>query len=280
MSADEAADKPSDSTNVDDGNQTPAKRFGRLVRDRRKRILLLAVAAPGVVLITIVAMWMPDHFREKEVDAGPKQTPQELFTQEFEQVREQQLETFHLPSSEVTDEMVAAIADIDWVETMILDKGAVSDRSLETISKLPNLQHLRLRLSPITDEGLKTISSCQSLWYLNLPHADCTSAGVAELQNLKNLRQLRLGSKQLGNEVTEEIAKLNGLRSVHLIGIPITDDGLEILAAMPHLESLYLDDSAVTEAGWERLFRDHPNLHVHVNQRHHDRDPKSHRHHD
>jgi hypothetical protein len=280
MSGDETADKSSDSTNVDGDNQTPGKRFGRLANDRRKRILLLAVVGPGMVLITMVALWMADRFREEEVDAGPIQSPQELFTQEFEQVREKQLETFHLPNSEVTDEMVATIADLDWIETVILDKGVVSDRSLETISKLPNLQHLRLRLSPITDEGLKTISNCQSLWYLNLPHSDCTSAGVAELQNLKNLRQLRLGSKQLGNDVTEEIAKLNGLRGVHLIGIPITDDGLEILAAMPHLESLYLDDSAVTEAGWERLFRDHPDLHVHVNQRHHDRDPKGHRHHD
>jgi hypothetical protein len=83
----------------------------------------------------------------------------------------------------------------------------------------------------------------------------------------------------LGNEVTREIATLPSLRVIHLIGVPVTDEGLKTLAEMPYLESLYLDDCAVTEAGWDWLFREHPHLHVHVNQAHHDRDPKRHEHH-
>jgi hypothetical protein len=47
---------------------------------------------------------------------------------------------------------------------------------------------------------------------------------------------------------------------------------------MPNLQSLYLDDSLVTETGWEWLFEEVPNLHVHVNQQHHDRDPQAHQH--
>jgi hypothetical protein len=54
---------------------------------------------------------------------------------------------------------------------------------------------------------------------------------------------------------------------------------LKTLAAMKQLESLYLDDCAVTEAGWNWLFREHPDLHIHVDQNHLDRDPSAHKHH-
>ena len=76
------------------------------------------------------------------------------------------------------------------------------------------------------------------------------------------------------------LTQIRSLRGIHLIGVPITDEGLKKIAAMPYLESLYLDDSAVTEAGWAWLFREHPHLHVHIDQYHHDRDPKAHDHRD
>ena len=124
--------------------------------------------------------------------------------------------------------------------------------------------------------------------HLNLPHADCTSEGIAALAKLKRLRQLRIGSSRLGNEVSREIARIKSLRGIHLIGVGLTDDGLKVLTGiperpekelgLPNLESLYLDDSAVTSAGWEWLFKTHPQLHVHVDQQHHDRDPKAHAH--
>lgn len=280
MPGEETAAAPATATTTEGGDQGKPKRFGSFGDDRRKRIVWLTIAIPTMVVLTMTALWVADRMRQEEFDPGPQYSAQELFEQECNYVRETQRTTLHLLDSEVTDDLVQSIADMDWLEAVIFDQGVVTDRSFETFKTLPKLQHLRLRLSPITDAGMETISGCQSLWYLNLPHADCTAAGVAHLQNLPRLRQLRLGSKRLTNDVTEQIAKMDGLRGVHLIGIPITDDGLEILAQMPHLESLYLDDSAVTEAGWERLFREHPDLHVHINQRHHDRDPKSHRHHD
>ena len=279
MSVDQTAEE-TPTVGTDEHGSSIAQRLRSTFGNRRNKILFLAIICPATVLVTLSALWILDDSDDAQVELGPQLTPQQVFDQECKVVREKRLETLHLADSKVTDEMVARIADMDWLEAVIFDQGVLTDDSLTTLQQLPSLNHVRLRNSPITDEGFKTISQMQTLWYLNLPHADCTSTGVAHLQKLPQLRQLRLGSKRLGNDVTEQIAKMKGLRGVHLIGIPITDDGLEILAGMPHLESLYLDDSAVTEAGWERLFRDHPDLHVHVNQRHHDRDPKAHRHHD
>ncbi len=186
----------------------------------------------------------------------------------------------HVTRFEVNDAMISQVIELSSIETLIIDKGILTDQSISVLTALPKLQHLRLRDSPITDEGLKTLAQCESLWYINLPHANCTSEGVAALAALPRLRQLRLGSPRLGNDVTRAIKTLESLRGLHLIGVAVTDEGLQTIASMPNLESLYLDDSAVTEAGWDWLFNNHSHLHVHVDQQHHDRDPKRHVHHD
>ena len=90
------------------------------------------------------------------------------------------------------------------------------------------------------------------------------------------LRNLRLGIKDGNNRHGRAVATLSRLRTVHLIRVAITDEGLQALAKMPQLESLYLDDSSITDAGWTWLFEENPQLHVHINQKHHDRDPQKH----
>ncbi len=249
----------------------------RRTRNRRTRRILLATILIG--MLVGFGIWSRGQFSQAGGEPEPSISPRVLFEQRCEEIRRSGGDTLQITDFAVDDEMVKSIAGLDSLVTVIFDQGAVSDQAIETIAGLPNLQHLRLRLSPIGDAGMKRIATMESLWYLNLPQAECTAEGVAELAALPRLRQLRLGSRNLGNEVTHAIEQIESLRGIHLIGIGVTDEGLRRLAGMQHLESLYLDDSAVTEAGWEWLFDRHPHLHVHVNQMHHDRDPKAHEHH-
>jgi hypothetical protein len=249
----------------------------QLRRRRNHRLLVIACLLTAVFVFTL--SWSRGVFRRDRGTEVLAIVNSALFEQQCSEVKKDELKKLHVSEFEVDDAMIPQISEFDWLETLIVDRGIVTDESMETIAKLPNLQHLRLRLSPIGDEGLKRLSTMQSLWYLNLPHAKCTAEGIGALSAIPRLRQLRLGSTELGNDVTREIATITSLRGVHLIGIAVTDEGLKTLAAMPHLESLYLDDSAVTEAGWDWLFREHPYLHVHIDQDHHDRDPKAHKHH-
>ncbi len=180
--------------------------------------------------------------------------------------------------TEIDDSTFNQILELPWLETLIVDEGVLTDLSAEKLKSFERLRHLRLRMSPISDEGMMHISQIESLWYLNIPHAQCSEVGVSYLQKLPALRQLRLSSPDLGNAVANEIAAITTLRSLHLIGVPITDQGLRVIATLPNLQSLYLDDSMVSEDGWEWLFEEAPHLHVHVNQKHHDRDVDSHDH--
>jgi hypothetical protein len=42
---------------------------------------------------------------------------------------------------------------------------------------------------------------------------------------------------------------------------------------LPGLQTLYLDGAGVSDEAWSRYFQRHPDVHVHVDQAHHDRDP-------
>lgn len=249
------------------------------VRNRRRRNRLLALAFLLTVVFILTVLTKQGVFDRNRSDGVPRIVPAVLFDQLCKETRKDQDPTLHVTDFEVNDAMVQQLADIECIETLIFDQGVVTDEAIKIISELPKLQHLRLRLSPIGDEGLKMLANTETLWYLNLPHAACTNEGVGALAALPRLRQLRLGSGNLGNGVGREVASITSLRGIHLIGVKVTDEGLKMLAKMPHLESLYLDDSAVTEAGWDWLFREHPHLHVHINQSHHDRDPNLHTHH-
>jgi hypothetical protein len=74
------------------------------------------------------------------------------------------------------------------------------------------------------------------------------------------------------------LRELPSLQQLHLIDVPITDEGLRELAQMNQLQSLYVDGGNISDAAWDELFKARRNLHVHVNQQHHDRDPHGHPH--
>ncbi|EMB13932.1 leucine-rich repeat domain-containing protein [Rhodopirellula europaea] len=170
------------------------------------------------------------------------------------------------------------VSELPKLDTVLIDEGVITDEGIATIAKIPELRHLRLRLSPITDEGLKPLLERKSIWFLNLPHSRLTEKGIRSLSALPKLRQLRVGSTLLGNDIGRALLEVKSLRGLHLIGVPLSDEGLKVIVQLPHLESLYLDDAAITESGWDWLFQNHPQLHVHINQRHHDRDPQHHKH--
>ncbi|WP_146461942.1 hypothetical protein [Rubripirellula tenax] len=275
-----AADNVDPSQSVDEAGETVlAITAEKLTKKRRRRKVILAAVLTGAFVGALI--WSTFAMNSVEVESELAIAPSVLFEDLCEKVKNSEdITTVHVKEFEVDDSMMSALEDNDSIETFIVDKGIVTDAAMPTIAALPNLRQLRLRLSPIGDEGFRELSKCPSLMFLNLPQCECTAEGIAALASLPRLRQLRIGSPKLGNDATREIAKIQTLRTVHLIKVPVTDEGLKLLAEMPQLESLYLDDSAVTEAGWAWLFDHHGNLHIHINQEHHDRDPQKHVHHD
>lgn len=163
---------------------------------------------------------------------------------------------------------------------VILDGGIVRNEDLGLFSEIDGLEHLRIRLNGFTDAQLQDLikDGNSSLKILNIPNGQFTAQSLGALAKCTALTQLRIGGNQIDDEAAKAIASIQGLRSLHLIGPGISSGGLDQLAKCPKLASFYIDDCELPDEAWERLFTAKPNLHVHIDQHHHDRDQNSHPH--
>lgn len=158
---------------------------------------------------------------------------------------------------------------------LVLDQGVADDTVADVLGSLTGLERLVLRASPLGDAGFRALARCSALRDLNVPRAGCTIAGLEAIAGLPALRSLRLGGPGLrGPEVARTLATLPALRSLHLIDVPIGDEGLAALGGATGLRNLYLDGARVSDEAWDEYFERHPDVHVHVDQAHHDRDPR------
>jgi hypothetical protein len=186
----------------------------------------------------------------------------------------------HVEADAIDEEKLHSIEGLKPLEVLLLDHpdNRITAEGIAIIAKLPNLVHLRLRGVLVDDQAARFIGRMHKLRVLNLPQSDITDSGLAELSTLTNLVQLRIGSSQLTDKGIQTLKHFPKLVRVHLIDVPITDQGLEVFEQMPQLESLYIDGAELSDSAYQKLFRAHPNLHVHVDQAHHDRDPHAHAH--
>lgn len=207
----------------------------------------------------------------------PVQHQEKSFVDQLRLGRQGESNEICVEHKSVSDAVLSEMTEQDaWLKTLQLDAGVITDVGLESIALLPSLRHLRLRQSPITDIGFEKLARCPSIQILNLPQCDASATGVAALSSLPELWNLRLGGSRLTASTAEALTKIPTLRNVHLIGVPINDAGLRQIVSLPNLESLYIDDAAVSREGWDWVFENHPGLHIHVDQQHHDRDPRKH----
>jgi hypothetical protein len=212
-------------------------------------------------------------------NSAPTQAVEQLWREQFEQVQAGQSENLLVDQAPITAAQLAELPALKGRLTQLMvDAGGVSDATLDSISQLQSLVHLRLRECPISDQGLEKLAAAglPELQILNIPHGKITAAGIVHLLAFPKLTQLRLGGSQIDDRAIDEIARLPKLRSLHLIGPNLSDAALSKLSNVSQLGSFYLDDCRLSDAAWEQLFRAKPNLHVHVDQAHLDRDPNRH----
>lgn len=208
----------------------------------------------------------------------PTPTPETSFAEQLAKVQVGQADEIRLEHTAVGSDELEQLAGLNTLRALVLDAGVVHDSDVKHLTSLAGLQHLRLRESPLTDAGLEQLANGQlpSLLILNLPQAKPTAVGLNSLAGLPKLRQLRIAGRQIDDAAVEELSHWPALSSLHLIQPGITAKSLETIATMSELSSLYIDECALPDEAWAKLFMARPNLHVHVDQAHHDLDPRAH----
>ena len=202
--------------------------------------------------------------------------PEESLAGQIEDVRRGARDQIFLETTPLTDAQLAALPALPRLRVLLLDSDAnqLTDAGLAHLENVAGLQHLRLRSARISNAGLTKIAdSLPELRILNLPQANFGNEGLAELARLPKLEQLRFSSPAVTDAGIAGLREFPELKRVHLIDVPITDASLTVFAELPQLESLYIDGVQFSDAALEALFAARPQLHVHLGQRHHDRDP-------
>lgn len=192
-----------------------------------------------------------------------------------EAVREGRLDAIMVADRPLGPDDWERLRGLTGLRELVLEQGAADDAVADVLGSLSGLERLVLRNSPLGDEGFRAVARCTALRDLNVPRAGCTVAGLAAIATLPSLRSLRLGGPHLrGPEVAKTLATFPALRSLHLIDVPIGAEGLAALGSLADLRNLYLDGARVSDEAWDEYFQRHPDVHVHVDQAHHDRDPR------
>jgi hypothetical protein len=179
----------------------------------------------------------------------------------------------------IDDRQLEDLQRIPQLEVLKLGQAQVSVPGLKSLRHVAQLRQLVMRGEPIEDAGLEQLGALKSLRVLNLPRTRISNDGLRHLAAFSDLQLLRLGSPVLDDDGLRRIAELCRtqllqLKFLHLMAPGVSDAGLAAVAEIKSLQSFYLDDSSVTDDGLERLILDRPDLHIHVDQRHSDRDPQ------
>ena len=243
-----------------------------------RSVSIIVAAVVGVVVLGwLTGQWLPLSWQRSGDEQQSAEKAVELpLAAQVTAVESGASGTIHVATQSIDGSELAQLASLPALQVLLLDHedNAIGDSDCVALATRQSLVHLRIRGGSIGDEGLAHLAKLPNLRILNLPHSRVTDRGLASLASAPRLSQLRLGRAQITDKGLAHLADFPALRQIHLIDAPITDAGLKTIAALADLDSLYLDGSRVTDAGEAWLLRARPDLHVHYNQQHHDRDPK------
>jgi hypothetical protein len=206
-------------------------------------------------------------------------TPTEpTLSHQLDLVRAGKSDLIQVEKQVISDGDLALLADARSLRVLLIDndESLITAAGLKHIAALPKLVHLRLRGAGIDDAALAEIAKLSTLEILNLPQGEFTDEGLVALKSLPELVQFRFHSPNVTDDGLKTLAQFPALKRLHLIDVPLTDAGLKTLAGMENLESLYIDGGHFSDEALDELFAKRPQLHLHLNQEHHDRDPHKH----
>ncbi len=181
------------------------------------------------------------------------------------------------PLSKVTDESLAPLEKMTWLEVLLLpeanvtDKGlvhlknltnlkkltlygtAVTDRGLVHLKRMTQLKDLRLGFTEVTDVGLEHLYGITNLQYLQLWKTQIRGPGLVHLKQMSKLETLNLTNTKITNADLIHLKPLTNLKRLDLSYTSINDGGLVHLATLSNLKTLLLAKTQVTDLGVNKL---------------------------
>lgn len=178
----------------------------------------------------------------------------QLTDADYQKFRAINLENLYISSNMITDEGLAALAQLDCLTYLYLAHLCrVTDAGVDQLVNLGTLQELNICGVAITDHALTRFDRLRQLQRLTLTEVPITGAGVKAFGRLKQLQQLNLTKTRFSDAGCAELVSMPALTHLTLEETAVTDAGCAALAQMPVLRGIRLRDTAVGNEGLRLL---------------------------
>lgn len=131
----------------------------------------------------------------------------------------------HFYSTHGTDKLLAQLAGMPEIKSLMFELTDLTDEGVETIAGLPNITSLTLYggFPRVGDAGLATLSRSRSLETLKLVNVDVTDRGLAALGSFPSLDEATIyrdsfRDKLLTDDAVDELIKLHNLGKINISG--------------------------------------------------------------
>ncbi|MAQ91415.1 MAG: hypothetical protein CMM03_16280 [Rhodopirellula sp.] len=187
----------------------------------------------------------PDDWDEKRLSLAGEQ----ISLSEFKTICNiEELMWLDLSLSDLPDNWHQALPRLQNLEVLSLVGIDLTEEILANIAKLPSLQTLILNGASING-NLGPIAGHPNLETLLLARSSVTDADLLVLETLPKLRNLNLSETQVSDDAGPILAELHELTQLQLSGTQITDRTLAHVSELTELEVLRVDFTEVTNAG-------------------------------
>jgi len=147
------------------------------------------------------------------------------------------LQMVSLSSVGATDEALAHLGGLTWLEWLDLSCSGVTGTGLSHLGGMKLLEQLELWGAALTSDGLAHLPDLPGLRRLTLSiNFGLTGGALSHLINrLPALEDLDISNSEIGDEAVPHLGRLTGLRQLNVRYTCISRDGAkELKAALPH----------------------------------------------
>lgn len=117
---------------------------------------------------------------------------------------------------ELTDEDVAMLSGMTWVDALDLSYNPITDEALDHIAKMKSIRVLRLVGTKIEGHNLGVLGQLNHLEQIDLGVTSVNDQTVGELKKLPRLREVSLSNTNISAEGLMQLADLHWLQQVAL----------------------------------------------------------------
>ncbi len=134
------------------------------------------------------------------------------------------------------------------------NRPSFTDADLAALPNLDRVETLALLGTGVTDEGFRELSRARALNEISIISDELSDVAIEVLAQLPALRSLQIHrGPRIGDNGVGYLSECTGLRELYLKETAVTDRGLLAIRKLPEIWGLILDDTAVSDEGCASL---------------------------